>query len=176
MDRKVVNLYVSIKLAHADSVFAEAKQKMERKNYVDLCMMQSTSVFPRTVLRAAERNIAAKYNIRPHKKLFSHPTVEQRITDVLGAYQPRDILAFFKQETGLSTRRLARERIGGQVLMRPALISFVEDLEKATGRVLLVDSDAPLAYLGDDVTLGDIADYFGGESPVIAAIRTANGL
>ena len=55
---------------------------------------------------------------------------------------------------------------------RPYLISLVEKLEEATGKSLLWPNvDAPLAYLGDDITYEEIARYFSYGSDVITAKR-----
>lgn len=172
MNKRKAKIYVAIKLAAKDNVLAEAKASMSRDNFVDLVMRQTTSAYPQALLRHCKKMICKKYGlpVRPH--LFKNPSIEQFINGIFGEYTVEDILSFFRYETGLGNGCFIDMTIGGQTVMRPALIAMVEHLEAVTGKQLTMDdSDAPLAYLGDDVTFMDIAKYFAEDSAVISRLR-----
>lgn len=172
MNKRKAKIYVAIKLASKDKALAEAKASMSRDNFIDLVMRQTSSAYPKALLQHCKKMICKKYGlpVRPH--LFKNPSIEQFINGIFGDYSVEDIISFFRYETGLGNKGFVHMTIGGQTIMRPALIAMVEHLEAVTGKQLtMVDSDAPLAYLGDDVTFGEIAKYFADTSDVISRLR-----
>lgn len=173
MNTRLVEIYVAKKLAMRDPLFKEARTKMSPEAYRKLVMEKvADEVFSADDLKKLEETFVKKYNPKDHIRLFKKPTVKQWIVDLLGCYGVDDILAYFSQETALDVQRLATATIGGQTIMRPALIWMVEQIETATGRHLtLPEADAPLAYLGDNVTLKEIAKYFVASSEVISRLR-----
>lgn len=172
MNKRLVKFYVAGKLAFCDPKFLAAREKMGREEFVEFMMKQSASSFPPEVLRQCERTVNSRYKLERRARIFRMPTVGQYISDFTSDYTTEDIMDFFQQETGLRKSMLATEKIGGQVIMRPALIWMVEHLEAATGRQLtMAESDAPLAYLGDNVTIKEIAKHFSTTSEVISRLR-----
>lgn len=135
-------------------------------------MSQSVSDLPRSFLKECEDVIRRKYGLSKKKGLFPKPTVRQWISDLAGDYQVDDLLDFFAQAIDYPVERVRKATIGSTLIDRPYLISLVEKLETATGKSLLwPNADAPLAYLGDDVTYEEIARYFSYGSDVITAKR-----
>lgn len=172
MDKKIVKRYVAFKLAMQDQALAEARKTMSSDNFLEVVMRQMVSAYPSKVVRFCQEKIMQRYHLKPHKHLFKNPSIAQFISEITGEYTTQDIMMFFRQETGLSVNYLAQATIGGQVITRPALIWMIECLEAATGRQLtMLDSDAPLAYLGDSITLFEIAKYFAETSPTISRLR-----
>ena len=172
MNISVVQLYVAKKFAMRDDLFAEAQKKMNGDEYRRFVMSQKVADLPPRLIKDCERVICRKYKIQKPRYLFSHPTVRQWISDLAGDYQADDLLDFFAQATGSTVGRIRKATIGSTVIDRPYLISLVEKLEEATGKSLLWPNvDAPLAYLGDDITYEEIARYFSYGSDVITAKR-----
>jgi hypothetical protein len=172
MNKNVIQSYVAQKVSRFDPVFAEARTKMDRSEFVELVMSQPVDEFPKNVVQSLENAVIKKCGVNRKNSLFKHPTIGQRITDVFGTYTEDDIMCFFKEETGLSIRDLDKATIGGQTITRPALIWSIDKLESATGRCLtLPESDAPLAYLGEKVTLREIAQYFSVNKPTEQAVK-----
>lgn len=174
----LVKLYIATKLAECDAVLAEAKEKMSKQNFVDLAMVQPMRFFPEEVIESIEKAVMSKYGIKKHRYLFRNPTIGQHFAEITGQYTVDDVMTFFLQDVGYSSRAyLEKVQIGSQAITRPALIWMVGNLEDATGKELsMPNSDAPLAYLGDTITLKDIAEWFAGHSEVIYQRRKQFGL
>ncbi len=172
MNISVVQLYVAKKLAKSDELFAEAEKKLDKISYQQLVMSQPVSALSRRFIKECGDVIRRKYALSKKKGLFPKPTVRQWISDLAGDYQADDLLDFFAQAIDYPISRVKKATIGGTLIDRPYLISLVEKLEDATGKALLwPGADAPLAYLGDDVTYEEIAKYFSYGSDVITAKR-----
>lgn len=89
-----------------------------------------------------------------------------------------EILKFFADEMStilcpLTPAMLESRKIGQpDDFARPLLISLVEELEDRTNKRILAEDTQPMKYLGPNVTIGDLADYFSAGSRKIQAIRT----
>jgi len=139
---------------------------------VEEIMAMPLSKMPLPIREHCQAMICRRYNLPVRECLFRHPTIGQWVADITGKYTAEDIMAFFAQETALSSEFLKTATIGGQTLTRPYLITLVEKLEDATGRQLtLPESTAPLSYLGDDVTFYEIAKYFACSSETVTRLR-----
>lgn len=89
-----------------------------------------------------------------------------------------EILKFFADEMStilcpLTPTMLENRKIGQpDDFARPLLIALVKELEDRTGKRILAEDAQPMKYLGPNVTIGDLADYFSAGSRKIQAIRT----
>lgn len=162
MNEKLVRAYIAKKVAIRYESFAFAKETMSSEDYQELVLSKKASVFSAEMLKKAKAAIMSRFGIKEHKFLFKDPTLYQWITDVLGSWTLQDIMAFLSARSGFAVDRFEDATIGDTVFNRPFLITLVEELEDATGKVLCnyADPDRPLAYLGEDITYAEIASFF----------------
>ena len=80
------------------------------------------------------------------------------------------IKKFFIDKSGCSLRDLAR-KIDNPAIPRTLLIDLVEALEYLTGRPLSSADSQPLAYLDEEATFNDIAEYFSAGNEKISDVR-----
>ena len=80
------------------------------------------------------------------------------------------IKKFFIDKSGCSLRDLAR-KIDNPAIPRTLLIDMVEALEYLTGRPLSSTDIQPLAYLDQEATFNDVAEYFSAGSEKVSDIR-----
>ena len=162
MSVKLVKAYIAKKVAMRYPMFAFAKETMSKESYQSLVLSKKASYFSEEMLNGAKAAIVSRFNIKDHRKIFKNPTLAQWISDVLGNWSQQDIMAFFSERSGFSATKFENSTIGDTVLNRPFLISLVEELEDATGKILCnyAAPDMPLAYLGEDTTYGEIASFF----------------
>ncbi len=89
-----------------------------------------------------------------------------------------EVLKFLAEELSTPKTHLCLKNIADQTIGKPedfsraALIAAVRELQEKTGKTLLANSATPMKYLGENVTLGDIAEFFSIRgSERISAIR-----
>ena len=170
MNIRLVQAYIAKKVAMRHSDFAFARKTMNREEYLNMVLEKKVYRFDPEVLMNAKTSVMRRFNIKEHGMIFIYPTLRQWITDFTGTWEKEDILAFFSEHCGLTIQTLQKATIGGNSLYRDHLIGLIEELEEATGKKLGSDNiDDPLAYLGDDITYDEIAEYFScsGYSPRI---------
>ena len=81
-----------------------------------------------------------------------------------------EVKKFFIDKSGCSMRDLAR-KVDSPAIPRTLLIDLVEALEYLTGRPLSSADTQPLAYLDQEATFNDIAEYFSAGNEKISDIR-----
>lgn len=161
----------AIKTVEPDFFLQELK-KATAEDQTKKVMEMPLTALPSELRKFMQKVICSRYNLLKRPRLFRNPTIGQWIANITAVYTPMDILAYFSQETGFEEDRLAEASIGCQLITRPYLISLVEKLESATGRSLILpETDAPLAYLGDNITFEEIAKYFAASSETITRLR-----
>lgn len=170
----LIKRYVALKAIKTvqTDLFLQELKKAVGEDQTEKVMEMPLAALPRELRKFVQEKICRRYNLTKRLRLFRQPTIGQWIANITAIYTPEDIIAYFSQETGISAQCLAKAKIGGQIVTRPYLISLVEKLETATGRSLILpESDTPLAYLGNDITFGEIAHYFAASSEVISRLR-----
>ena len=157
-----------------------AHETMAKDEYHAFVMNKKTEEFDEDMLNKAKAVIMNRFGLRSRPRLFKAPTLKQWVAEVIGVYSREDILNFISERSGFSSERIARETIDSNLLYENFVSDLVEEIEFATGKQLcdVNDIDYPLWYLYEDITYGDIADFFSengskkvADNKVLAGVR-----
>ena len=161
MNVKLVQAYVAKKVTTRHPDLAWARETMSREDYHCMVLGKKVYGFNPKVLMDAQATIVRRFGLKEHNAMFQYPTLRQWISDITCTWSKEDILAYFVERCGLCLQTLQKATIGGNTICRDYLIGLVEDLEDITGKQLGDSNiDDPLAYLGDNITYDEIAEFF----------------
>ena len=163
MNVELTQTYVAKKVAMRYPEFQFAQETMAKADYLNIVLNKKANQFDAEMLKSAKAAIMSRYRIKEHSAIFKNPTLRQWISDVLGSYSQLDIQNFFAERSGLGVQKISEATIGDGTLDVPFLETLIEELEFATGKVLLDDEDvflSPLAYLDEGITYEEVANFF----------------
>jgi len=158
VSQALVEKYVAFKMAFRDLTFKAAKAAMKEDVYITYAMDAHISEMPPVLKTELEEHLRRRFGLKVHKPLFFKPTIRQWLKDLFAVYSAEDILLAISQSSGIRKDILEASTINDSTLNRPFLIDLVEDIEAATGRVLLRDGD--LVHLGDGYDYIELARFF----------------
>ena len=159
---KLVEAYIAKKVTMGNQELGFAHETMAKDEYRAFVMNKKAEEFDKEVLNKAKAVIINRFGLLSRPRLFRAPTLKQWVAEVMGAYSREDILNFISERSGFSSERIAGETIGSNLLYVDFVSNLIEELEFATGKQLCDANniDHPLWYLYEDITYGDIADFF----------------
>lgn len=161
MNVKLVQAYVAKKVTTRHPNLAYARETMDREEYHCMVLGKKVYGFHPKVLMDVQNTIVRRFGLKEHNAMFQYPTLRQWISDITCTWSKEDILAYFVERSGLCIQTLQKATIGGSTICRDYLIGLVEELEDITGKQLGDGNiDDPLAYLGDNITYDEIAEFF----------------
>ncbi len=159
---QLTEAYIAKKVAMGNQELSFARETMAKDEYHAFVMNKNIEEFDEELFNKAKAVIINRFGLRSRPRLFRTPTLRLWVAEVLNAYSREDILNFFSERSGFAAEKIARETIDSNLLYGDFLSNLVDELEFATGKQLCDsnDMDHPLWYLYDDITYGDIADFF----------------
>lgn len=176
MNKNIVKAYVAFKAALNDKVFMEARNRMNRDEYIDMIMNRPLHELPVELRDKCHEAIVKRYNLKRIVPLFAPKTVGEWLQVITEGYTSDYVLMFFSKRSGATVEKLTKEQIGSSLITRPHLITMVEKLEEVTGIMLSIPDETctfgdDLAYLGDDVTYVEVAKFFTTGSEKLTKLR-----
>ena len=130
-------------------------------NAVKVVALKTNQKFNRLALTYFQKNLTFESIVK------FYADEENSILAFKDAYE---VKKFFIDKSGCSMRDLAR-KVDSPAIPRTLLIDLVEALEYLTGRPLSSADTQPLAYLDQEATFNDIAEYFSAGNEKISDIR-----
>lgn len=142
--------------------FETEHQEMSACDFRNFILNMPVSNFGEKSRENSAAAIKKRYKLEEKPLLFTGKdvTVREWIDDILGYYQVDTLYIWLRLETGLSYNQLREMKIGDTLIPRARLISLVEDLEKVTGKKLLLETSTPMSFLGEDFPLHEIMKFF----------------
>lgn len=144
-------------------------------------LMKAPAFFRATNFCNAVKVVAQKTNQKFNRLALTYFQKELTFENIVRFYageessiltfkEAYEIKKFFIDKSGCSMRDLAR-KVDSPAIPRTLLIDMVEALEYLTGRPLSSADNQPLAYLDQEATFNDIAEYFSAGSEKVSDIR-----
>ena len=144
-------------------------------------LMKAPAFFRATNFCNAVKAVALKTNQKFNRLALTYFQKELTFENIVRFYageessiltfkEAYEIKKFFIDKSGCSMRDLAR-KVDSPAIPRTLLIDMVEALEYLTGRPLSSADNQPLAYLDQEATFNDIAEYFSAGSEKVSDIR-----
>lgn len=168
MKTELVQAYVAKKVAACHPGLAFARETMDREEYHCMVLEKNINHFDSQVLNDVKSIIMRRFNIEEHCMMFQNPTLRQWITDITGTWKKEDVLAYIAEFSSLDINQLKDTAIGNCNVFRNPFVGFIDlmiTLEDITNKKLghwQLNSPKkhPYSHLDNDITYGEIAEYF----------------
>jgi hypothetical protein len=168
MKTELVQAYVAKKVAACHPGLAFARETMDRKEYHRMVLEKEIGYFDPNVLDKVKKVIMHRFGIKEHSMMFHNPTLRQWITNITGTWKKEDILVYIAKFSYLDIDQLNKTPIGNRNVFCNPFIDFIDvmiSLENITDKTLgywslKTPKKHPYFHLDNDITYGEIAEYF----------------